>query len=146
LYTRLSRARLIVALASCALIVASMGVLADRAAASGPPAADLDCGLNSRLTHHYTVAQLQSALAHMPVDMKEYSACPNVIERALLIQVGRLKLKPGGASPASEASLVPVWLIVSGGLMVAVGGSGALVALHRKRNQGSDPPDPVSPG
>jgi len=49
-----------------------------------------DCNTHAALTHHYTVrAAAQRARDDCPPTFKEYTNCPDVIQRALLAQIGR---------------------------------------------------------
>ena len=57
-------------------------------ASLSPPVAD--CNAHGGLTRHYTVKQLQKALATMPADIKQYTSCPDVIDHQLLVQLGKL--------------------------------------------------------
>ena len=47
-----------------------------------------DCSVHLRLTHTYTVTELQNAYRTIPADVKEYSNCQDVIQRALLAAEG----------------------------------------------------------
>jgi len=113
-----------VALAGCASLPAAAP------AAAGLPAADIDCNANARLTHQYTIAQLQQALAQMPADMRAYSDCPDVIRRQLLIQLGKLRV--GDSGGGSGGSFLPVWLIVVLALLAAGASAFGVLALRRR--------------
>jgi hypothetical protein len=91
-----------------------------------------DCNTNGRLTHSYSAAQLRNALATMPADIREYSPCYDVIQRALLQKIG--KLSPGGSS-GSGGSFLPTWLIVVIVVLV-LGGAGFGAVALRNRGQG----------
>src|ERR1700736_2369994 len=62
-------------------------VLTGAAALIAPPAAMAgplgDCNSNGKLTGHYSRSELQAALSSMPVTIKEYTNCYDVISRAL---------------------------------------------------------------
>lgn len=51
---------------------------------------------NNQLTGSYTVAQLRHALSVMPTATKEYTNCPDVINRALLSALGSRNGKSTG--------------------------------------------------
>ena len=51
------------------------------AAAAGLSPAVQDCNSHGQLTRHYTVAELRNALETMPVEIKEYTDCADVIQR-----------------------------------------------------------------
>ncbi|PZS12718.1 MAG: hypothetical protein DLM64_04435 [Solirubrobacterales bacterium] len=98
-----------------------------------------DCNSHGRLTRGYPVSELRTALTTMPADVKEYTDCNDVIERALLAQLGgsHARHAAGGASRAgssSGGSFLPAPLVVVLVLLalaaVALGG----VALRRRRH------------
>src|SRR5947209_4504941 len=103
----------------CALGLMAGGPLAGAGQAAGVPAADADCQAHVKLTKHYTVQQLQTALATMPADIKEYTPCPDIINHQLLVALGKLPPGSGGGG----GSFLPVWLIVLLALLV-LGGAG----------------------
>jgi hypothetical protein len=95
-----------------------------------------DCNAHGQLLHHYTVQELQTALATMPADIKQYTSCPDVIDHQLLVQLGKL---PGsGGSGSGGGSFLPVWLIVVLVLLVAGGAAFGAVAVRRSKLGGED--------
>ncbi len=96
-----------------------------------------DCNAHSQLTQHYTVAQLRTALNTMPPTVKEYTNCYDVINRALLAQVGSGS-GGGSAGKGSGGSFLPVWLIVVLVLLIVGGGAYAFLAYRRQAGVGSD--------
>lgn len=62
------------------VLIGASALLAPEAALAGPTG---DCNANGHLTGHYSRAELQSALSSMPVTIKEYTNCYDVISRAL---------------------------------------------------------------
>ena len=119
------------ALIACAVAAGTIALAGPGALAAGLPPADADCNVNAKLTHHYTVAQLQTALNQMPADMKEYSNCFGVIQRQLLIQLHGLH--PNGDSGGSGGSFLPIWLIIVVALLVAGAGGFGVLALRNRR-------------
>ena len=118
----------------CALATLG-GALAGPASAAGlsPPVAD--CYEHAgQLTHSYSVAELQHGLATMPVEIHEYTTCHDVLQRALLAKLGKLKNGSGG----SGGSFLPTWLLVV--LIVVVLGGVAFGAVA-VRNRGRDRED-----
>lgn len=117
--------------ALCALAVFGGGVLTGSAAAAGlsPPVAD--CYAHDQLTRSYSVPELQHALATMPVEIAEYTSCHDVIQRALLAKLGKLKSGSGG----SGGSFLPTWLLVVLIVLVLGGLAFGVVAV---RNRGQD--------
>src|ERR1700751_5543488 len=91
----------------CALCL-GLPALAGAASNDTPSAAITDCNDHGKLTAQYSAATLQQALEQMPVDVREYTDCYDVIERQLLAEQG--KASPGPAS--SSGSFLPTWLIV----------------------------------
>jgi hypothetical protein len=91
------------------------------------------------LTRHYTVAQLNRALQVMPTETKEYTNCPDVINRARLADLGKL---PGGGGGGGSSFLPTPVLIVLIVLILAAVSFGA-VAVRRRRAGGSGPPPPA---
>ncbi len=97
------------------------------ASAGADPIAD--CNANDRLTQHYTVPELRHALAVLPADIKEYTDCYDVLQRALLAELS----KSGGGSGGSGGSFLPTpVLIIVIVLVVAAAALGA-VALRRRQ-------------
>jgi hypothetical protein len=113
----------------CALI-AVFAAPAPLAQAAGLTPAVADCNTHASLTRHYTVAQLRSALATMPADIKEYTNCPDVIQRALLAQIGTDS--GSGGSGSGGGSFLPTPLIVVLVLLVLAGGGFALYAWRQR--------------
>jgi hypothetical protein len=103
-----------------------------------------DCNAHGQLTRHYTTQQLRTALNKMPPTIKEYTNCSDVINRALLAQVG----SPGGGSAGggSGGSFLPVWLIVVIVLLVLAGGGYAFVAYRRQQGPGTGTGPEPPPG
>ncbi len=110
-----------------ALLIA---VSASVAQAAGLSPVVADCNTNLRLTHHYSVAQLRSALASMPADVREYTNCGDVIQRRLLAQLGALRGHGGSAGGGGSFLPTPVILVLA--LLVA-GGVGFAAYAYRRR-------------
>lgn len=116
----------------CALGALYGAVLPSTAGAAGIPAPDADCSLHGALTHHYSVAELNNALAKMPTDEQEYTNCPNVIRRALQAAIG--PIKPGG-SGGGGGSFLPAWVIaVLVVVLLGGAGTGAIALRNRRRS------------
>ncbi len=124
-----------------ALVLPGSGAFA---AAQSPVIAD--CNAHSQLTAHYTVAQLRTALNTMPPTVKEYTNCYDVINRALLAQVGSGS-GGGSAGKGSGGSFLPAWLIVALVLLIVGGGGYAFLAYRRQASGGGPGADPgAGPG
>jgi hypothetical protein len=69
----------------------------------------------------------------MGADQKEYTDCYDVIQRALLADVGRLRPGTVGSQPAGASSFLPTPLIIVIG--VAGFAAGALTYFGARRRQ-----------
>jgi hypothetical protein len=90
-----------------------------------------DCNTHGKLTGHYSNATLRNALATLPVDVKEYTNCADVITSQLLAQVSGKHPPGSGSGGGSGGSFLPTWVIVL--LVVLIlGGGGATIAARRR--------------
>jgi hypothetical protein len=90
-----------------------------------------DCQAHLRLTHHYTRAQLNNALATLPADTSEYTNCQQVIEAALTHPGG-----PGannGAGSGSGSSFLPTPVLVVLVLLVLAAATFGAFSVRRRR-------------
>ena len=116
-------------------VVAALIALAPGAAhATGLSAPVADCNTHARLTQHYSVQQLRSALATMPADIKEYTNCPDVLQRALLAQLGGLHSGGSGGSGQGGGSFLPTSLVVVLALLLVAGAGFAVYAWRQRRS------------
>jgi hypothetical protein len=96
-----------------------------------------DCQAHLRLTHNYSVAQLENALATMPSDVREYSNCEQVVEAALTYAGG--KGPNNGAGSSSGGSFLPTPVIVILVLLVLMAVTFGAVSIRRRSSaQGPD--------
>lgn len=107
-------------------------VLPSPAGAAGVSAPVADCSAHGKLTRHYSVSQLRSALATMPADVAEYTNCPDVIRRALLAAIGPIN---GSGSGGGGGSFLPGWVIAVLVVLVLAGAATGVMAL-RNRDRG----------
>jgi hypothetical protein len=98
-----------------------------------------DCNVHGQLTQHYTAGQLRNALNTMPPTVKEYTNCYDLINTALLAQVGTGS--GGTAGKSSGGSFLPVWLIVVLVALILGGGGYAFLAFRRQAPGGAGPGD-----
>jgi hypothetical protein len=117
----------------------ALGLLLPAPAFAGQSQVVADCNSHGQLSRTYSPAQLRVALATMPADVKEYTDCFDVIQRALLAQLGG-STRPGGpsTSQSSGGSFIPVPLIVVL-VLLGLGGAGAVVAALRRGGGGGGP-------
>ncbi len=116
-------------------MIAAVTVLAAALLAAAPASARLskvvaDCNTHTRLTQTYTTAELRTALNTMPADVKEYTDCYDVIQRALLADIGGIKAD-GGGSGGGGSSFLPTWLLIVLGVLVVAAGVFAVIARRR---------------
>jgi hypothetical protein len=102
-----------------------------------------DCNAHGRLTGHYSSVQLRNSLSTMSADVKEYTNCYDVIQRALLAQIGSSHVGAGTpASQSSSGSFLPTPVIVVLVLLV-LGAAGFAVLAVRRRGPGDGPGTPA---
>ena len=116
-------------------VVAALAVLAIAVLGAAPASARLskavaDCNTHTRLTETYSAAQLRTALNTMPADVKEYTDCYDVIQRALLADIGGIKAD-GGDSGGGGSSFLPTPLLIVLGVLVVAAGVFAVIARRR---------------
>lgn len=112
-------------------LVAAIAASSAAPAFAASSSAVSDCNAHGRLTQHYSVAQLRTALATMPADVQEYTNCYNVIQNQMLAQIpghhgGAKDPGSGGGSFISTPLLVALIVLVVGG------GALAGVAIQRR--------------
>ena len=117
-------------------MIAAVAVLAAGLLAAAPASAKLsgavaDCNTHTRLTQTYTAAQLRTALNTMPADVKEYTDCYDVIQRALLADIGGIKADGSGSSDGGS-SFLPTPLLIVLGVLVVGAGVFAVIAYRRR--------------
>lgn len=97
-----------------------------------------DCSAHGRLTQHYSVTQLRTALATMPADVQEYTNCYNVIQDQMLAQIPGHHGKALKSTSSGSSSFLSTPLLVA--LIVLLAGGGALggVALQRRNKPPGD--------
>ncbi len=103
------------------------------ALATGLSSPVADCNTHAQLTQQYSVQQLRSALATMPADIREYTNCQDVLQRALLAKLGGLH-GGGGGSGQQGGSFLPTSLIVVLALLLVAGAGFAVYAWRQRRS------------
>jgi hypothetical protein len=122
------------------LVVAAVGcaVFGQSASAASSPsnAVIADCYAHpGGLTGHYTATQLRTALQVMPANIKEYTSCQDVINRALLAVLSR-RTSGSGGSAGGSGSFLPTPVIVILVLVVLVALTFGAIAIRRRRGGG----------
>lgn len=119
------------AFAPCCLLVALLWIASPAGADLTPAVAD--CNAHAQLTRSYSASELRVALASMPADIREYTDCYDVIQRALL---GRLGHQRGSGSGRGGGSFLPTPVVV---VLIVLGLSAVsftVLAVRRRRGQG----------
>jgi len=137
------RAMILLALV-CALPMAAATVAG--AASGGTPAeAIADCNDHGTLTSYYSPTTLRAALAQMPVDVKEYTDCYDVIERQLFKELG--SSAPGTATTGSSSgsSFLPTWLVIVIVVLALAAITFGAMAIRRRSGGPGGPSEPGGP-
>jgi hypothetical protein len=139
---RIRRLSTIVLLAGACALPGSLTAAPAAAAAGSSNPVIADCLSHpGGLQGHYTVAELKHALEVMSAETKEYTSCPDVIDRALLAALGSGG-SGGGTSTGggSGGSFLPTPVIIV--LVVLVLAAVTFGALAIRRGRGPGPDDP----
>ena len=127
----------------CALCLGAPA-MAGAASSDTPSHAITDCNDHGQLTAHYSPATLQAALGQMPVDVREYTDCYDVIERQLLAEQGKATSGTASTAPASSGgSFLPTWLII---VIVLLALGAVTFGALAVRRRGEAPAGPGGPG
>jgi hypothetical protein len=135
------RRRLITVLALvCAIALCAPGVVI---AASGSAAdAITDCNDHAGLTAQYSVDALRQALATMPVDVREYTDCYDVIQKQLFAELGTTGSGGSGTTGGSSSgSVLPTPLLVILILLVLAALTFGAIAIRRRSGGAPASPD-----
>jgi hypothetical protein len=126
------RSLTLIGLTGAVAVSATVGLATPAAAAQSPPVSD--CNAHGRLTQTYTAKQLQTALSTMPADIKEYTDCYDVIQRALVADVGGHHVNGSKDSTSSGGSFLPTPLIVVIVVLALAAATFGGLALRRRSN------------
>ena len=136
--------RLVTSLAIvCALLALAPAVLAADSGGT-PQQAIADCNNHQALTQHYSADTLRTALAIMPAGIREYSNCYDVIEKALLAEVGTSSGGSSTTGSSSSGSVLPTWLIIVIVILALAALTFGALAIRRRRIEGPGGPDSPS--
>jgi hypothetical protein len=96
-----------------------------------------DCNSHGQLARSYSTNELRGALAALPADVKEYTNCYDVIQRALLSQAGSSGHRGSGTGSSSRSgAFLPTPLIALLVLLALLGSGFAVAAARRRRRAG----------
>jgi hypothetical protein len=123
------RRRHLSALAATLLAILCAGPLA-AVAGAGTNAVLNDCYTNGRFTHQWSHAQLEQALKVMSQSTKEYSSCPDLIQRAL---ESGIHLSGSSGGGGGGGSFLPVPVIVILVALLLAGGTFGVMALRARQ-------------
>jgi hypothetical protein len=139
--------RLVTSLAIVCALLALAPVAVGASSNGGAQAAIADCNDHQALTQHYSAATLREALAIMPAAVREYSNCYDVIEKALLAEVGAGS-SSGSATTGSSSggSVLPTWLIIVIVILALAALTFGALAIRRRRLEGPAGPDASTQG
>ncbi len=128
------RSLTLIGLAWAVAVSATAALAAPALAAQSPPVSD--CNAHGRLTQTYTPKQLQAALSTMPADIKEYTDCYDVIQRALVSEVGSQHAGRSNDASSSGGSFLPTPVIVVIVILALAAAIFGGLALRRRSNDG----------
>jgi len=120
------------ALIAALVVIASSTIFVPPAFANGRQVV-ADCNANGRLTHKYSLPELQNALSTMGAATKEYTNCYDVIQHAVVAAATGGKAGGGGAggAPSTKSDSLPTALVVVLALLVLTAAGYATVAIRR---------------
>jgi hypothetical protein len=117
------------------VVLVVLAALLGSATAQGVTNAALrDCIAHQQLTRTYPLLVLKAALSAMSPETREYSDCPDVLNRAIAAAV-----RPGGqGTGGGSGSFLPTPVIVILVLLVLVAATFGGIAIRRRRAGESD--------
>lgn len=100
-----------------------------------------DCGAHpGGLVGHYTVQQLRHALQIMPPETREYTSCPDVVNRALLAALGKPTSGGSSSGGSGSGSFLPTPVIVVLVVLALAAITFGALAIRRRRQAGGAAP------
>jgi hypothetical protein len=129
------------------LIVLLAALIAPASAAAAQSPVVADCVEHGQLTQTYTLGQLRTGLSTMSADVKEYTNCFDVIQRALNQQLAGVtpKTTTTGSGSGSGGSFLPTPVIVILVLLALAVVTFVAISLRRRGNMNSGNGDDRSP-
>jgi hypothetical protein len=125
---RRCRAQLLVLCVACGCLAA----LAATASAS-PTGVLSDCKDHAQLTQHYSLGDLHEALSTMGADEKEYTDCYDVIQRALLADLGRVHPGTAATQQGGGSTFLTTPLIILIGIAGFAAGAVTYLGVRARR-------------
>jgi hypothetical protein len=129
-------------LSTLIVLLFALGAAAAAAAAQSPVVGD--CVAHGQLTQTYSAGELKTGLSTMSADIKEYTDCYDVIQRALLNEVGKSNPVGSASGSGSGGSFLPTPVIVALVLLALGVVTFGAIAVRRRGTppeQGGGPPD-----
>jgi hypothetical protein len=117
------------ALACAAATLALAAAASPALGASTSKAIINDCQSNGKLTHSYTLSELQNALSTMPAYVKQYSNCYDVITQGILTVKHNKPTGPSGGG----GSFLPTPVIVVLVVLILAGVTFGAIAIRQRR-------------
>jgi hypothetical protein len=134
---------------ACALGVPVLSAPAASAAPGSATAQILSQCSSGQISGHFTLAQLQHALAVMSPSLKQYTSCPDVVQHAIFNAQHHTGTSTGGGS---GGSFLPTPVIVILVILILAAVTFGAIAVRRRRGGGPGSPgssgggSPGSPG
>jgi hypothetical protein len=141
------RCKPVVALLLAAIALSAIAYWTQPARAASTNPVITDCLAHpGGLEGHYSVAQIRHALQVMSPETREYTSCPDVLNRALLAALGSGNTG-GGSSSGGGGSFLPTPLIIVLVVLILAAVTFGAVAIRRRQQDtardGSDTPRPA---
>ncbi len=126
--------RIVCLLAALALAVATA---APALGATSPTAKAIinDCQSTGRLTHSYTLSELQDALNTMPAYVKQYSNCYDVVTQGIItVKHHKQTGSGGGSGGGGGGSFLPTPVIVILVVVILAAVTFGAIAIRQRRS------------
>jgi hypothetical protein len=124
-----------VALLASAIALPALATGTQAAAAASTNPVIADCLAHpGGLTGNYSVAQIRHALQVMSPETREYTSCPDVLNRALLAALGT-GTGGGGSSGGGSGSFLPTPVIIVLVVLILAAVTFGALAIRRRRQE-----------
>jgi hypothetical protein len=130
------RRKSIIALLVAALSLPALTYATQPAAAASANPVIADCLAHpGGLTGQYSVAQIRHALQVMSPETREYTSCPDVLNRALLAALGGTGTSTGVSSGGGSGSFLPTPVIIVLVVLILAAVTFGALAIRRRRQE-----------